>query len=89
MKPTEILNEALNESAKEYVIWGIPPGYDSEIVVAEKIPSKSGGVETISDKKMAKKIEQLMKKKGVKKTRIQEIDMRSGFTANDFTRGIK
>ena len=62
---TEILHD-LSESKKEFVIWGIPPGKSSETILYTK--AKSNGE--------AKKIlKVLVSKHGIKKGRIQVLDL--------------
>jgi hypothetical protein len=61
-----LLGENINESKKEFVIWGIPPGKSSEDILYTK--AKSNGE--------AKKIlKVLVSKHGIKKGRIQVLDL--------------
>ncbi len=58
--------QKIDESKKEFVIWGIPPGKSSEDILYTKAKSMS----------IAKKIlKVLTDKHGVKKARIQVLDL--------------
>ena len=60
------LFESLNESKQEFVIWGIPPGKNSEEILYTKAKSHS---------EAKKVVKVLMDKHGVKKARIQILDL--------------
>ena len=73
MKFNKKVNRILSEksSGKEYIIWGIPPDQNSEVVLMTKFKDK-----TITDKKTADKLVKLITNKyGATKVRVQEIDM--------------
>lgn len=62
----QLVREVIQESAKEYVIWGIPPGKKDEAILYTK--AKSMGE--------AKKIIKLLTDKhGVTKARVQVLDL--------------
>jgi Fe2+ transport system protein B len=64
--PGSMMIEAKLNEAKEYVIWGIPPGKTHEDILYTK-------AETISEAR--KVVEILTKKHGCKKVRIQVLDL--------------
>jgi len=60
------LKSLLTESKKEFVIWGIPPGKSSEQILYTK--AKSNG-------EAKKVLKVLIDKHGIKKGRIQVLDL--------------